>query len=105
MKLSLAEALLLRKDLQGKVDRLRPIDQKAIYETKVARRSAAEGIDDIVVAVPKLSFQQFTAAFDWHAKQLRRVDAVIQRANWDTSVEIPDEAGQDYVDPYAVQVK
>ena len=28
MKLSLAEALLLRKDLQGKVDRLRPLDQK-----------------------------------------------------------------------------
>ena len=105
MELSLAEALLLRKDLQGKVDRLRPLDQKSIYETRIARKPAAEGVDDIVLAVPKLSFQQFTSAFDWHAKQLRRVDAVIQRANWDTQVDLPDEANQDYVDPYVVTAK
>ena len=34
--MKLAEALLLRKELQAKVDRLKAIDQKAIFETRTA---------------------------------------------------------------------
>ena len=95
--MKLAEALLLRKELQQKVDRLRAIDQRDLFETKTGRKQASEGIDDIIAQVSKVSFQQFTHCFDWHAKQLRRVDAAIQQANWSVDV---DADSSDYVDPY-----
>jgi hypothetical protein len=100
MELKLAEALLLRKELQAKVDRLSRIDSKELYETKTGRKAAAEGIDDIIAQVSKISFQQFTHCYDWHAKKLREVDAVIQQANWTTEVGFQDDPTVEYVDPY-----
>ena len=95
--MKLAEALLRRKELQTKVDRLKAIDQRDLFEVKTGRKQASEGIDDIIAQVPKVSFQQFTHCYDWHSKQLRLVDAAIQQANWTVDVEVSTE---DYVDPY-----
>lgn len=39
------------------------------------------------------------------AKQLRLVDAVIQKANWETSVTVEGNMGEDYVDPYVKEPK
>lgn len=100
MEIKLAEALLRRKELQEKVDRLRNINVKDLFEIKVKRTNVTESVDDIVAQVPKISFQQITHAFDWHAKALRQVDAAIQQANWTTVLEVDDEAVKDYVDPY-----
>ncbi len=97
---ALAELLLIRKDLQGKVDRLATIDRKELFENVIKRKPVAEGVDDVIATVAKMSFQQFTHCYDWHAKQLRRVDAAIQRANWATQVEIDAEVLDDYIDPY-----
>lgn len=100
MKIKLAEALLRRKELQEKVECLRPIQQARLFEIKVTRKPAHEGVDDVVAQVPKISFEQVTHAFDWHAKALRRVDAAIQQANWVTEVDIDETVMADYVDPY-----
>lgn len=96
----LAELLLLRKELQQKVDRLRPIGQRTMYETKTGRGKCEEGFNDMIAEVPKISFQQFTHAYDTAAKNLRLVDAAIQQANWTCEVEIDADAIKDYVDPY-----
>ena len=82
MKVKLAEALLRRKELQQKVDQLRAIKETDIVEVKTGRKPAHEGIDDIIAQVAKISIVQLTHAYDWHAKQLRLVDAAIQQANW-----------------------
>lgn len=95
--MKLAEALLLRKELQSKVDRLKMIDQKSLFETKTGRGKCEEGFNDMVAEVAKISFQQFTHCYDWHAKQLRLVDAAIQQANWTCDVDVD---GGEYVDPY-----
>jgi len=100
MEIKLAEALLRRKELQEKVDRLRAIDNKDLFETRTGRKPAAEGIDDIIAQVSKISFQQFTHCYDWHAKQLRLVDAAIQQANWTTELSVDDDVMGDYIDPY-----
>ena len=100
MKIKLAEALLRRKELQTKVDRLKNIDNKDLYELRTGRKPASEGIDDIVAQVPKVSFQQFTHTYDWHAKQLRLVDAAIQQANWTTELDVDSEVMGEYIDPY-----
>ena len=97
-KIKLAEALLRRKELQEKVNVLKTINQSDLFEIKVERKPAHEGVDDIMARVPKLNINQVTAAFDWHAKQLRLVDAVIQQYNWTTEVEIQESVMQDYVD-------
>jgi len=100
MKIKLAEALLRRKELQAQVDRLEKINQQGLFEIKAQRKQVSESIDDVVASVPKISMQQVTHAYDWHAKQLRRVDALIQQANWNTELDVDAEAMGDYVDPY-----
>jgi len=96
MKIKLAEALLRRKELQGKVDILKQIKDKDLFEVKVSRQSVSEGIDNIVAQVPLLKVSQVTSEFDWHARQLRFVDAAIQQANWTTEIEVNDTVLQDY---------
>lgn len=81
MQITLAEALLRRKELAAKVEVLK------------------QGIDDIVAQVPKLTASQVTAEFDWHARQLRLVDAAIQQTNWTTGVEVDASVMSDYAQP------
>ena len=97
MKVKLAEALLRRKELQGKVDVLKQIKDKDLFEVKARRQAVADGIDDVVAQVPKLNAGQVTQEYDWHARQLRLVDAAIQQANWTCEIEVHDESMGDFV--------
>ena len=99
MKVKLAEALLRRKELLGKCQVLAQIKQSALYEVKATRKLVADGIDDIVAQVPKLTASQVTAEFDWHARQLRLVDAAIQQANWVTEIEVGKDVMAEYIPP------
>jgi len=98
MKIKLAEALLRRKELQGKVKTLEQIKGADLFEVKVQRKQAHEGIDDVIAQVPKLAASQVTAEFDWHARQLRLIDAAIQQANWTTDIEVGKTVMSDYTD-------
>lgn len=95
-KIKLAEALLRRKELQGKVDTLKQIKDKDIFEVKYQRKAVNDTIDDIVAQVPKLTASQVTAEFDFYARQLRLVDAAIQQANWTVEVEVGDTVMGDF---------
>lgn len=88
MKIKLAEALLRRKELQQKVDSLRNITMRDLFEPKVKRVKVTDSIDEVTAEVPKLQLNQVTAEYDYYAKQLRLVDAAIQQANWTTEVEV-----------------
>ena len=96
MEIKLAEALLRRKELQGKVDVLQQIKDKDLFEVKAQRRQVTESLDDIVAQVPKLTASQVTAEFDWHARQLRLIDAAIQQANWTTGIQVDAEVMGDF---------
>ena len=98
MKISLAAALLRRKELQQKVDQLRPINTQQLYQVKVARKNVTDSVDDIVAQVPLVKFEQVTASFDWHARRLREIDLAIQQANHMTQVEVGDNVMDDYID-------
>ena len=99
MKVKLAEALLRRKELAGKVLILNQIKTASVYETKVTRKNVTENIDDIIAQVPKLTAAQVTAEFDWHSRQLRLVDAAIQQTNWTTEIEVDPTVMEDYKEP------
>lgn len=93
---TLAEALLRRKELNEKVKGLANFKQSDLYELKVKRQKVSDDIDDIVASVPKLTISQVTAEFDFYARQLRLCDAAIQQANWMTKVEVADTVFADY---------
>lgn len=96
MKAKLAEALLRRKELQQKVDQVRNIKDRDLFEVKAQRRQVTDSVDDIVAQVPKLTLSQVTAEYDYYAKQLRLVDAAIQNANWTTEIDLPDSVMGDF---------
>lgn len=105
MEIKLAEALLRRKELHEKVDILRKIKEKDLFEVKARRQSVQENIDEVIAQVPKLTASQVTAEFDWHARQLRLVDSAIQQANWTTEITVNSSVMQDYVDRDAAKAK
>ncbi len=89
MDIKLAEALLRRKELAEKLNVLRHFkDNHAFYEVRGQRVKVTEGLEDINVNYPKLDASQVTAEFDYVAKQLRLVDALIQQANWTTVLSV-----------------
>ena len=98
-KVKLAEALLRRKELEGKVKQLASIKEKDLFQIKSTRKNVAEGIDDIIASVPLLSASQVTNEYDWYARQLRLVDACIQQANWSCEVDLQDSVMGDYTPP------
>ena len=95
-KIKLAEALLRRKELQGKVDVLKLIKDKDLFEVKCRRQNVTENIDEVIAQVPKLTASQVTHEFDWHSRRLRMIDAAIQQANWITEIAVEPTVMDDY---------
>lgn len=83
--MKLAEALLLRKQLQQKVDQLRPVKQfgdSGMLEQRVERRAVNDQVDEMKIQIPRVTMAEVTAEYDHYATELRKLDASIQEANW-----------------------
>lgn len=92
--MKIAQALLLRKQLEKKVGQLEPIKamgDQGIFETKVKRINVTEAIDEVSVQVPKMTLSEVTAEYDKYASALRKLDASIQKANWEFDVDFADK--------------
>lgn len=97
MKIKLAEALLRRKELQGKVAMLAHIkDKQVYYEIRGERKKVTEGLDEINVNFPKLEVHQVTKEYDHAARQLRLIDAAIQQTNWTAEIEVDHMVLEDF---------
>jgi hypothetical protein len=96
---ALAEALLRRKELQTRLDRMAPLRNQDLFEVKTGRKPAHEGLDDIIAQVPKITFAEFEAEYNFIARQLRLCDAAIQRANWETQITVEFDFMNDRVAP------
>lgn len=96
-QVSLADALLRRKELQGKVDQLKHVKDTQLNEMVVQRVKVTDGVDEIRAKVPYLTVPQVTAAYDWHARQLRLIDSAIQQANWTTQIDVETSTFDDFV--------
>lgn len=89
MEVKLAEALLRRKELAEKLNIVRQIkDTQLIYQVRNKRIQVTEQIESLDVDFPKLTLSQVMAEYDFVAKQLRLVDALIQQANWTTVLNV-----------------
>lgn len=93
----LAELLLRRKELNEKVKRLTPIRDGDVFSIVVNRRmKITETLDDLSAKFPKLELNQVTQEYDHYARQLRQVDAAIQKANWETEVTVSTNVMRDF---------
>ena len=91
--MKIAQALLLRKQLEEKVAQLKPVKQmgdQGLFETKVTRVNVTETTDNVTITTPRISLKEITSEFDKYASALRKLDASIQQANWACDVTFPD---------------
>ena len=95
--MKLQEALLRRKELTGKVEVLSSINERALFEVRCKRINVTENVDEVTANVPKLTASQVMAEFNFYARQLRQIDAIIQQANWTTEVDA-DKQMEEYVE-------
>lgn len=83
--MKIAEALLLRKQLEAKVKQLEPLKlqgENGVYEFKTERKSVGENVDEVRMQVPKMKPSDITKEYDHYATELRKLDTSIQKANW-----------------------
>lgn len=88
--MKIAEALLLRKQLDAKVEQLRPIrdlGDKGVFELKTQRVKVSDEVDEVKFQIPKISLKEVTKEYDHYASELRKLDASIQKANWEFDVD------------------
>src|SRR5690242_10248745 len=97
MEVTLAAALLRRKELQEKVKLLKNFKENQLfYQVRGERKRIDQGLDDISADFPKMEASQVTREHDWHARQLRLVDAAIQQANWTHKIHVEDSIMAEY---------
>lgn len=99
MQMTLAAALLRRKELQGKVTTLQQLKQNDLfYQIHGERIKVEVGLDELRnMRFPKLDAAEVTAEFDYYARQLRLIDGHIQQANWSTMLNVEDSVDADFV--------
>lgn len=93
--MKIAQALLLRKQLEQKVKQLEPIKQvgdQGLFEIKSQRKHITENTDEVTFQIPKVTMADVTKEFDKYASALRKLDASIQEANWKHEVDFPEES-------------
>lgn len=91
--MKIAQALLLRKQLERKIDQLEPIRQMGedgVLQTKVRRINVTDETDQLEITVPRVTLSEITIEYDKYATALRKLDASIQQANWQFDVDFSD---------------
>lgn len=88
--MKIAEALLLRKQLEAKVEQLKPLKlngDAGVYKDEVHRININESIDEITLKVARVDINSLTKTYDTYASELRKLDAALQKANWQYDIE------------------
>lgn len=92
--MKIAEALLLRKQLEAKVKQLEPLKlngENGVYKDEVQRRQVSENVDEVVARVARIDIRSITRDYDHYASELRKLDAAIQKANWQHDVDYKEQ--------------
>lgn len=92
--MKIAEALLLRKQLQAKVEQLQPlhnVGERGVFDQAVKRVSVNENVDELTITTPRITLADITRSYDHYAGELRKLDSAIQQANWTAEVEYSEK--------------
>lgn len=95
-KITIAEALVLRKHLAEKVEQLKPIKvngDNGMFEPQTKRISVNENLDEVSLQIPRVEMSSITKEYDTYSKALREIDTAIQAANWKYAVDFTVPTG------------
>lgn len=88
--MKIAEALLLRKQLEQKVEQLKPLKlngENGVYKLEIQRVKISEEVDEARISIPRLQPSDVTREYDHFATELRKLDTAIQKANWQFDID------------------
>lgn len=88
--MKLAEALVMRKHLEAKVEQLKPLKlqgDKGLFEVQTQRRNVSENVDEVTTQLPKITLEEVTKEYDKYSKALRQIDTAIQQTNWSAELQ------------------
>jgi len=88
--MKIAEGLLLRKQLEAKVKQLEPLKlqgENGVFEMQTKRININENVDEVSLKIPRVELSEVTKEYDRYATELRKLDASIQKANWEFSLD------------------
>jgi len=88
--MKIAEALLLRKQLDAKVKQLEPLKMQGaqgLFELQTKRVNVSENTDQVSFQIPKVTLEEVTKEYDHYATELRKIDTSLQKANWQYDVD------------------
>lgn len=94
--MKIAEALVLRKHLEAKVEQLKPLKingDNGVYETQTKRVKVSEEVDEVSLQIARVDIKTVTTEYDKYSKALRLIDVAIQKANWEAEVDYTPEKG------------
>lgn len=94
--MKIAEALVLRKHLDQKVEQLKPLKMagdNGLFEVKTERTKISDEVDEIKFQLPKVELKEVTKEYDLYSKALRELDTAIQQANWTAEVDFKTPSG------------
>jgi hypothetical protein len=94
--MKIAEALVLRKHLEAKVEQLKPLKingDNGLFEMKTERVNVNDTIDEVKLQVSKVKLADVTQEYDMYSKALRELDTAIQQANWTHAVKFTAPKG------------
>jgi hypothetical protein len=89
--MKIAEALVLRKHLEQKVEQLKPLKmagENGLFELKTERTKISDEVDEVKFQIPKVELSAVTKEYDMYSKALRELDTAIQQANWTSEVDV-----------------
>lgn len=97
IEVTLSDALLRRKELDGIITHLMQIVELNIYRVTPRRVTVIQpsdknhGMDEVTVTGPRIDKKHTQDVLNWMSNQMRNLDAVIQQSNWTiaVNVEIP----------------
>lgn len=93
--MKIAEALLLRKQLEAKVKQLEPLKMQGnqgLFELQTKRINVNENTDQVTFQIPKVTLEEVTKEYDHYATELRKIDTSLQKANWQYDVDYKEAA-------------
>ena len=94
---SIASALLRRKELSGLVGSIENFKKSVQHKPNISRGNVNADIDNVVITVAKVTREDIVAQLNFFSSQLRAIDGVIQNANWTTTVIVDEIVMKDYV--------
>lgn len=96
--ITVAEALLKRKHLAERVEVLRPLKNgadKGLFETRISRIKVSDDIDEAKLDIAKIKPEEITKEWDKACAELRKLDGLLQKANWTNVIDLSDLSSLD----------